>query len=217
MSTRPTFVRACVVLCGLLALACSDPLTFARSGDRVSIPASYGSCQEGEDCTLTGADCSGCCGVEAVRSDVEESVYVAVRRSCEGYDGPHCNGCQALTRTATCIGGRCTLGHTTLCATSGMLGSAVQPGTSGIKDPFSCNLCSCLPDGTLSCGSSDCAFPCSAGMAKGTSCVSCGYNTNCDTLQTACLPSCESTADCGGTPGGVCADGVCKRLCGSKQ
>jgi len=214
MSLRPSLGFVCVVLGSLLTFACGEPLKFERHGDKVAIPESYQSCKEGETCTLTGADCSGCCGVAAVRAEVEESVYAAVRRSCDDYDGQHCTGCQALAREATCVGGRCTFNHTTLCSTSSVLGAAHEPGADGIKDPFSCNQCTCQNDGTLSCGSTDCGFPCSAGMAKGTSCDSCGYNTNCDSLRTACLPSCTSTADCGGTPGGVCADGVCKRVCG---
>lgn len=214
MPPRPLFCSLWVSLFGLLSLACSDPLTFERSHDKVLIPESYSSCPEGEACTLTGADCSGCCGAAAVREDVEEDVYVAVQRSCQSYDGQHCSGCSALTRDAICIAGRCTIVHTTLCSTAAVLGQASPPGTGNIKDPFSCNECTCQQDGTLSCGTMDCGFPCSAGMAPGTSCDACGFNTNCDSLRTACLPSCETTADCGGTPGGVCADGVCKRVCG---
>jgi hypothetical protein len=201
-------------LCGLLTLACSDALTFERRGDKVLIPESYGSCREGDPCTLTGADCSGCCGVAAVRADSEDDVYVAVQRTCQSYHGEHCNACSAMTREATCSGGRCTLLHSTMCATSPMSGSALEPGTSGIKDPFSCNECTCQEDGTLSCGTMDCGFPCSAGMAQGTTCDDCGYNTNCDRLRTGCLPRCDTAADCGGTADGVCADGVCKRVCG---
>jgi hypothetical protein len=215
----PAYVPS-LALCCLLALGCDDPLTFPRTDDKVLIPASYGSCHDGQACTLTGADCSDCCGVEAVRAESEESIYVAVQRSCEAYDGPRCNSCTAIPREATCMAGRCTLIHTATCsvATPRSVGSGatpvVSPGTDDIKDPFSCNTCTCQEDGTLRCGAQDCPLPCSAGLAPGTTCDSCGYNEHCDVLRTGCLPSCESDADCGGTPGGVCSSGVCKRACG---
>jgi hypothetical protein len=209
-----------VLLCCLLTVGCEDALTFPRAGDKVLIPASFGSCEEGQACTLTGADCSDCCGVDAVRSESEESIYVAVRRSCESYIGPRCGGCPAIPRDTMCIGGRCTIVHATTCTVSsaprGGASTAmpVSPGTSGLKDPFSCNTCTCQEDGTLLCGKDDCPVPCSAGLLPGTTCDSCGYNDFCDVTRTACLPICETTADCGGTPGGVCSAGVCKRVCG---
>ncbi|MEY4514843.1 MAG: hypothetical protein RLZZ450_6965 [Pseudomonadota bacterium] len=213
-------VPVCVVLSCLLGAGCSDALSFPRSGDKVSIPASYERCEDGQACTLTGADCSDCCGVAAVRSESEESIYVAVQRSCQSYQGPHCLSCSAIPREAVCVDGRCTLIHSTTCNVSGSLrggtGGAmpVSPGTEGLKDPFSCNTCTCQQDGTLLCGKDDCPVPCSLGLAPGTTCDSCGYNEHCDVTRTACLPSCETNADCGGTPGGVCSAGVCKRICG---
>jgi hypothetical protein len=217
---RP-FLRVAFVSTALLFAACDAQLSLSRVGDKVAIPASYGSCTKAQECTLTGADCSDCCGVAAVREDSEEKIYVAVQRSCQSYKGTQCNLCNAIPREITCVDGRCTLVHSSTCSVgiparvSPTAGLPASPGDTGIKDPFSCNTCTCQPDGTLLCGSEDCPVPCSRGLAPGTTCDSCGYNENCDVLRTACLPSCETTADCAGTPLGVCSSGVCKRVCGT--
>jgi len=201
---------AFLLVCGLSGLGCDGP-DLEISGTRVVLPEKYIRCTSGDSCTLTGASCSQCCEVEAVRASVEEEVYARVQRTCSEHDTPICS-CQPMPRAAQCEAGRCTISPA---RTSCSLGDApIEPGTSGIRDPFSCNDCVCQLDGTLACDEASCPRPCSAGMLPGVTCDSCGFNRDCDLLRTACLPACETSADCRGTFQGVCRDGVCKRVCG---
>jgi hypothetical protein len=205
-------LRLLALLSGLLALACADDLRFEVQEDgHVLLPSKYVECQDDDACTITGVSCTRCCEVEAVRSSIENEVYNAVERSCAKLAPLNC-GCLARPREARCIEGRCTLLHeSTSC---GLEGKVVADQGDVVPDPFSCNSCVCQRDGTLRCDTAACPRPCSAGMRPGVTCDVCGYNENCDQLRTACLPECDTSADCGGTIDGVCLDGVCKRTCG---
>jgi hypothetical protein len=214
MLARTSPVRkAALLVCSLWALACDDAPAFERRGDVVQIPDQYKTCQEGDRCALSGDTCSDCCSAQAVRQEVEERVFLGVRKACvdQGRDTFGCTECQAEPRDAHCVAGRCVIEHAAMCSVGA---DPVAAGAVGIRDPFSCNKCVCQQDGTLACDEADCPKPCSAGMAPGTSCARCGFNELCDVLRTECLPVCESDLDCGGTPGGRCLDGVCKRVCG---
>jgi hypothetical protein len=91
------------------------------------------------------------------------------------------------------------------------VGGVVYPnGASGIKDPFSCNDCTCM-EGELACTKIGCPVACPAGSAPGKQCAQCGPVDNCEVVEHACLPTC-SAGTCTGA--GACVGGVCKNLCG---
>ena len=81
-------------------------------------------------------------------------------------------------------------------------------GADGIADPISCNKCSCY-GGHLSCTEINCPIACPAGTAFGTQCARCGPTDACQTIESACLPTCTSTCK-----SGACSNGLCRMICG---
>ncbi len=94
------------------------------------------------------------------------------------------------------------------------VGDAVYPsGASGIKDPHSCNQCSCQ-NGQLGCTKIACPEACPPNAKESTGCAACGPVDNCEIVEHGCFPVCNATSDCAGTPYGFCIDNACKNVCG---
>jgi hypothetical protein len=79
-----------------------------------------------------------------------------------------------------------------------------------VPDLDGCNTCTCS-DGALSaCTKVGCPNTCPTGTARGTQCAQCGPADACETVETACLPTCTDTCE----SGGVCSNGLCRNICG---
>ncbi len=88
-------------------------------------------------------------------------------------------------------------------------GVVYPSGASGIKDPRSCNLCTCV-DGQLGCDEQACPeSACPPNAVFGTQCAECGPTDACLVVEHACLFLCAE-----GCASGTCFDGVCKNVCG---
>lgn len=89
-------------------------------------------------------------------------------------------------------------------------GNVYPDGAFGIKDPFSCNSCTCN-GGVLGCTEIFCDQPCPPNSAPGQRCARCGPTDGCELIETACLPLCSDTCE---RPGDACVNGVCQGRCG---
>ncbi len=88
-------------------------------------------------------------------------------------------------------------------------GVVYPSGASGIKDPRSCNLCTCV-DGQLGCDEQACPEnACPPNAVFGTQCAECGPTNACLVVEHTCLFLCAE-----GCVSGTCFDGVCKNVCG---
>jgi hypothetical protein len=114
------------------------------------------------------------------------------------------NACTCESDARCGYGSRCE-GGICAAATCDVDGMRYAVGTTDIADPVTCNVCECMPGGTLSCTMYPCPVGlCPSGTTRNEVCLECGQAGGCSLLRTGCLPRCETSADCGGQPGSMC-------------
>jgi hypothetical protein len=75
------------------------------------------------------------------------------------------------------------------------------------RDPFSCNTCSCGPNGPDLCTEiGDCEIPCLPNAVGGTRCRQCGSSGGCAIWETGCFELCPEGEPCSF---GRCTDAIC--------
>ncbi|MFZ5897007.1 MAG: hypothetical protein ACOY0T_38470 [Myxococcota bacterium] len=90
-------------------------------------------------------------------------------------------------------------------------GVVYPDGYDGIKDPGSCNTCSCN-DGQLACTEIGCGSTCPAGTAFGMQCAECGPTDACVLPEYDCFPTCTDKCP---NSNQFCLNGLCKSgICG---
>lgn len=92
-------------------------------------------------------------------------------------------------------------------------GVTYPDGSTNVPDPTSCNTCSCDDGQITSCTDIACPTACAEGTILSTECAQCGPTDACQSVRTACLPTCVEQANCAESSG-VCIDGACRDLCG---
>lgn len=162
---------------------------------------------------VQGLQCS--CGIFV--NGEKGDALTAAKRAAASYVTASCGGGVLCGECASPAAGYCSPAG--VCQTlweegpaACKVGGVIYPdGAQGIPAPTSCNKCSCQ-DGNLSCTEIDCPTPCPTGSALGTQCALCGPTDGCLVVEHACLPTCSSGRDA--CLQGVCADGVCRAVCG---
>jgi hypothetical protein len=155
------------------------------------------------------------CGCDTFFNEKNTSA-LAEMQSLAGQYAPSCNpgvvcgACNPPTNAYCSPQGRCEdVWQNPAEASCKVDGVVYASGTGGIKDPVSCNTCTCS-DGQLGCTEIACDEPCPAGTTYGTRCAQCGPTDACEIVEHRCLPTCVDTC----ADGGQCISGVCKTLCG---
>lgn len=182
----------------------------AEHGPRTHPVASeYRECTADADCTLVSVACDSCCDREAVATSKQAAYEQERERACASFRGGECD-CSRRPLAARCLEGSCAEVPAAYCVVDGR---RHLPGQDGIRDPFSCNECTCS-DGQLSCDEASCPKPCPAGNAPGVSCLRCGPGDGCEALETGCYPTCTTDGDCSEADSKRCLNGLCRTLCG---
>ena len=95
-----------------------------------------------------------------------------------------------------------------------LVGGKIYTDGESVPDPYSCNTCTCKAGHIESCTKTLCPKPCPEGTIPGTQCAGCGPVDDCIRVETGCLRTCKTTADCPGNGSVACSRGVCVFICG---
>lgn len=80
----------------------------AAGQERVDVPESIMSCNNGQNCIVVETRCDFCCDFVAINAIFEREYDEIFNQTCAGYKGQSCE-CYDLTRYPVCIRGKCQL------------------------------------------------------------------------------------------------------------
>lgn len=145
----------------------------------------------------------------AAREELAKLLVSYDENQCAG--GIVCGACLEPKRGYCSAAGRCEDFNDGGGAASCQVNGKVYPdGATGIRDPFSCNSCSCS-DGALVCTEINCPQPCPPNSVPGERCLLCGPADGCELVEIGCLPLCSDTCP---NPAETCVNGACRQRCG---
>jgi hypothetical protein len=194
-----------VALALTCALGCGRSEREAEQTPELPSFEEYRVCETDTDCAIVRLGC-GCCGQDAIARNSGPQYIAELAKYCKVDKDIACS-CREQRMAARCIANRCQAAPSVACVVDG---KTHLTGASGIKDPFSCNLCTCQ-EGQLACDEASCPEPCPAGTSAGQSCENCDSNSSCADVRTDCLPTCAKDGDC--LAGALCTDGLCRGWC----
>jgi hypothetical protein len=193
------------------AVCQESALDFAEALDAAKV------CDPTADNQCTELISSGpACGCGTFVNPANVDALARLEEAKNAYNGAGCGAdeacaiCEAPPSAACSPQGVCVDAVPSDTAASCKVDGVVYPsGASGIKDPQSCNLCTCV-DGQLGCDEQACPEnACPPNAVFGTQCAECGPTDACLVVEHTCLFLCAE-----GCTNGTCFDGVCKNVCG---